>query len=983
MKIVRHSSRDRIVSLVLAVLLLMGTGLTGLGNALRVYAEGEGGSPSVIDDFEELTLLSASSVRANSVKLELASRPESIYYGYHAARLDYDFTGQAGTSAAYLNFKDPDGQAGRSVPGSPVKLGLWVYGDGNNHWLRAQLQDSAGIKSTVDITSASGLNWKGWRFVTIPVPSSAIPPLKINQIYVAETKDTNKNSGSLYFDRLSAFYTNSEIYGLDLAGLTPLQVGESAPIHLYATYANAGQPERVAEGVAFVSSDETVATVSGTTYGTVTALAPGIVTITATYRDAPAARSTLIVTETPPVLQKLELSGPQRLESGMTGELKAFAVYEGISGPIPLVEGVTFASDRPEIAEADASGRITAKSKGTAAITVTYKGVSAVHQVTVSDPVPVLQSIELRGVTSMYEGDSAETAVYGTYTWLNEPVKLTEGVVYTSSNPETAAVDASGKITGIRVGAARITATYAGKSSSIYLTVNRRTAIPKAEMRAAWIATVDNVDWPAKGTTGAEEQKKQFVELLDQLEAAGMNAVIVQVKPTADAFYPSEYGPWSEWLTGVQGQDPGYDPLAFMLEEAHRRNMEFHAWFNPYRISLQDDIAKLVENHPARQHPDWVVSYGGKLYFDPGNPEAKRFIIDSVMEVVKKYDIDAVHFDDYFYPYPVAGVDFPDDASFAKYHGNFTNKADWRRDNVNRFVQEVGEAIKREKSYVKFGISPFGIWKNKSADPLGSDTNGLSSYEAIYADSKTWVENEWIDYIAPQIYWYMGYSPAAYDKLIEWWSGVVRGKNVQLYSGQAVYRIGTGDGWLNAEEMPNQLLYNRNFDDVSGSMFFSAKWFAANPLGFTDRLRSDFYLYPALVPSMPWLDAEAPEAPSGLSADSSKDGVVELKWHSKGDESYYVVYRFDGRNAGSIEDPSAIVGKLRKGPGGKQTFVDEHVQKGQSYTYIVTAVDRLHNESGASRSLTVTVKDKPDKPGKPDKPDKPGKPGKPRNAEGR
>lgn len=950
------------MSLTVALILLLGTGLSGVGSASPlVHAEESGGaSPIVLEEFENLENLQASQVRANSAELSLVSRPETIYYGHHAVKLSYDFIGQPETSAAYVNFYNPNGTKGRVIPGKPQKLGVWVYGDKNNNWLRAAVAGGSDkALPALDFTTSSGFNWQGWKYVTADVPQNIQWPLKLNQIYMAATRAENKNSGAIYFDRLSVIYSSSPIHQLDIAGLPPqMQAESSQAVQVVETRGGSTAPQRIESGVTLTSSDESVATVTRATYDSITAVGVGTAIITAEYGDAPPVRVMLNVTEDAPKLERIEVSGPQKMVRTSTGALKAYAVYAGSVAPVEMVGGASFASSRPEVVSVDDNGGLEARSTGAAAITVTsvtYRNISAVHEIEVTEPIPELESIQLRGLSAVTIGGSFETAVYGTYSWVEEPVKITEGVKYTSSNPEIASVDENGKVIGIKVGGSRIMATYEGKTSSVYVVVNKPAAVPKAEMRAAWIATVENIDWPEKGTTGAEEQKQQYRKLLDELQAAGMNAVIMQIKPTADAFYPSEYGPWSEWLTGVQGKDPGYDPLAFMLEEVHKRNMEFHAWFNPYRVSMKGDIDRLVENHPARQHRDWVLAFGGKLYFDPGIPEARQFITDSVMEVVKKYDIDAVHFDDYFYPYPIEGTDFPDNASYAKYGTGFTDRAEWRRDNVNQFIRNVSEAIKREKSHVKFGISPFGIWKNKSKDPEGSDTNGLSSYEALNADSKKWVEEEWIDYVTPQLYWYMGYSPAAYDTLIAWWSGVTAGKNVHLYSGQAIYRIGQGDGWMDPEEMPNQVNFNRNFEEVSGSMYFSAQWFAANPLGFTDRLRSDLYRYPALVPAMPWLDAQAPAAPYGLSARNASGGV-ELKWKAASDETYYAVYRFEGKTAGSIADPSHLRGTMRKQSGqAMQAYVDGTAVKGKQYTYVVTAVDRLHNESGASEPVTLTA----------------------------
>lgn len=966
-----------ILSMTLALAVMFSSAVSAWGYSVDEYAStGEPGA-IVMEEFESITNLSASSARGKA-QLDVVGRPEPIYYGHHAAALTYDFVGsESGTSAAYLNFKDPDGTTGRSVPGSPTALGLWVYGDGGNHWLRAQLQDSSGGKHAVDLTSTSGFSWKGWKYVKFNVPSTIKAPLKVNQIYITELKDTNKNKGTVYFDRLSAFYTGSQVYGLDIGGLTPMGVGETVKPQVYATYEGHTEPALLPTGVKLTSSDDNIATVTGATYDTIEALAPGTVTITAEYGDAPKSQYELHITQEVPAPEKLLLSGPLHMETSLTGKMRTsvvYSVYGNQTDPVWLTEGISYASDQPGVVSVDQAGQLTAVSAGTADITASYRGITAQHAITVTDPVPVLQSIELQGLTAVTVGESFETAVSATYSWMEQPVIITEGVTFTSSHPDVAAVDDKGVVSGLKIGSARVTATFQGKTSSLYITVNKASEHPKAEMRAAWIATVDNIDWPAKGVTDPDQQKQQFISLLDQLEDAGMNAVIMQIKPTADAFYPSNYGPWSEWLTGVQGKDPGYDPLAFLLEEVHKRNMEFHAWFNPYRISLQGDVNKLVADHPARQHPEWVEAYGGKLYFNPGIPEAQQFIIDGIMEVVRNYDIDAVHFDDYFYPYPVTGVDFPDTDTFNQYKGSFTNKGDWRRNNVNQFIQNVNEAIKAEKSYVKFGISPFGIWKNKSSDPTGSETNGLESYNAIYADSKKWVEEEWIDYITPQIYWNIGYSAAAYDKLINWWSGIVSGKNVHLYSGQAVYKIGSNADWSNPEEMPNQIHYNRNFEEVRGSMYFSSKWFKDNALGFTDRLKNDLYRYPALIPAMPWIDSETPTAPKKPKADHEQDGV-KLNWRSTDDETYYAVYRFDGRGAGSVQDPSHLLGTLRKTAGKTQFFVDHTAAEGQTYTYVVTAVDRLHNESAASKPVTVKVKHR-GKPGKPPV-NPPGKPNKP------
>lgn len=371
------------------------------------------------------------------------------------------------------------------------------------------------------------------------------------------------------------------------------------------------------------------------------------------------------------------------------------------------------------------------------------------------------------------------------------------------------------------------------------------------EFRAAWVSTVYNLDWPSKKGLSQAKQKQEFIFLLDELKKAGLNAVIVQIKPSADSFYPSEYAPWSEYLTGVQGQNPGYNPLSFMIEEAHKRDMEFHAWFNPYRVSVKGDIEELSKDHPARKNPDWVVSYGGKLYYNPGIPEVRQFVIDSILEVVRDYNIDGVHLDDYFYPYPEKGVDFPDDELYkANKRFDKETKDQWRRNNINDFIENLYQSIKREKTNVKFGVSPFGIWRNKVDDPKGSDTRGgITSYDSLYADTKYWVENGWLDYIAPQIYWHFGYDRADYSKVADWWVNTTKGYKVNLYIGHAAYKIEAGDTpWGNPLEIINQIQYNRKIPQIKGSIFFRAKSIIDNPLGLMDKLKNDIYKEEAKTP---------------------------------------------------------------------------------------------------------------------------------------
>ena len=328
-----------------------------------------------------------------------------------------------------------------------------------------------------------------------------------------------------------------------------------------------------------------------------------------------------------------------------------------------------------------------------------------------------------------------------------------------------------------------------------------------SEFRGAWISTVFSADFPSV-QNDIEGQKKEFTEKLDKLKALGMNAVIVQVRPKGDAFYKSELNPWSGVLTGEQGKDPGYDPMAFMIEEAHKRGMEFHAWLNPYRITTSGtDLTKLSEDNMARKNPDWVLSYNNALYYNPEMEEVKQYVVDTVSEIVKNYDVEGIHFDDYFYPsnYPLeVGTDREGE------------EANERRNHVNEMVEQVSNAIESINPKVQFGISPMGIWKNDTSDPLGSDTNGSEGYYTVFADAKTWIEEGLIDYIVPQIYWEIGNAYADYETVLSWWSELVEGSEVDLYIGQGIYKDAV------AGEITKQLDINKKYN-TQGSIFFSAR----------------------------------------------------------------------------------------------------------------------------------------------------------------
>ena len=452
----------------------------------------------------------------------------------------------------------------------------------------------------------------------------------------------------------------------------------------------------------------------------------------------------------------------------------------------------------------------------------------------------------------------------------------------------------------------------------------------KRETRAVWISTVWNMDWPSK-KGDIEAQKEEFIKILDNVSNLGFNTIVVQVRPKADALYKSSINPWSDVLTGIQGKDPGYDPLKFMINEAHKKNLDIHAWFNPYRVTASaSESENLSLNHPAKLNPDWVVNYQGKLYYNPGLPEVRQHIVNTVAEVVRNYDIDGIHFDDYFYP----GKDFNDRDVYNKY-GNGKSIDEFRRYSVNQMIEAVHSTIKNIKSYVKFGISPRGIWRNKSTDSTGSDTNGSESYDDIYADTRTWIRNEWIDYVVPQIYWEIGYPLASYNKLVPWWSDEVKNRNINLYIGQGIYKDSV------AKEIDKEIDLNRSYDDVKGSMYFTYSDIKNNRQGIKDKLKVK-YKNPTLPETMPWVDSTPPNAPSIKINKTPNSNEVVI--NNIQDARYYIIYRFKYEESVNINDSSKIIAKVRNNGQGTSNYIDTNTG-GLNYNYIVTSVDRLHNES--------------------------------------
>jgi uncharacterized lipoprotein YddW (UPF0748 family) len=379
---------------------------------------------------------------------------------------------------------------------------------------------------------------------------------------------------------------------------------------------------------------------------------------------------------------------------------------------------------------------------------------------------------------------------------------------------------------------------------------NSNAQSPKEELRAVWVATVSNIDYPSKPTLSADVQRAEFIAMANMHQRNGMNALIVQIRPATDAFYPSPLEPWSQWLTGKQGQPPVpyYDPLQFMIEETHKRGMEFHAWMNPYRAVFNTSGSSISPSHITRLHPEWFLTYGDKKYFDPGNKDVQAHVTAVVTDVVSRYKVDAIHFDDYFYPYRIVGKEFPDEASYRKY-GNNMPKDDWRRSNTDSIIVKLSRTIKKENPTCQFGISPFGVWRNASQHPMGSNTKaGQTNYDDLYADILLWLKNGWIDYVTPQLYWEIGHQLADYETLIKWWSQHTYGK--LCYIGIGIYRAGSNDAWKDKTQLPRQINMLRNTPNMHGMMFFSSKTFERNPNGWNDSLRLNYFKEPALPPKM-------------------------------------------------------------------------------------------------------------------------------------
>ncbi len=470
---------------------------------------------------------------------------------------------------------------------------------------------------------------------------------------------------------------------------------------------------------------------------------------------------------------------------------------------------------------------------------------------------------------------------------------------------------------------------------------------PKREMRAVWIASVANIDWPSRAGLAVDMQQEEMIELLDLAKAYHMNTVVFQIRPATDAMYWSRLEPWSQWLNGEQGKapDPFYDPLQFTIDECRKRGLDIHVWMNPYRAVFDTARSSVSDDHPIKNHPEWFVKYGKTAYFNPGLPETRAHVSSIVADVIRRYDVDAVHFDDYFYPYRIAGKEFPDQDAFELYPRSYQakEKEDWRRDNVDLIIKQLHDTIKSIAPHVEFGISPFGVWRNASKDPRGSATKaGQTNYDDLYADVLMWQEKGWVDYVCPQIYWHIGKEVADYKIIAQWWNA--NAFDCPLYIGHAFYRLKADSNykeWQSAKEIEKQIKLNRKLESVGGSMFFSAKFMRTNPLGLKEQIQKKQYRYLALPPTnkrIAQLDAQKPVNTSL----SLLNDQIKLEWEADETSKAFVIYKLKKGKALKLNDVRKIIAVT----GEKELLLDISKETDPSkHTYVISSLSITNQES--------------------------------------
>lgn len=482
---------------------------------------------------------------------------------------------------------------------------------------------------------------------------------------------------------------------------------------------------------------------------------------------------------------------------------------------------------------------------------------------------------------------------------------------------------------------------------SIFLSLPLYAANPKREFRGAWLHIIGQTQYQDIQQKGTAQLKEYIANQIDRLHLAGCNAVIFQVRPTADAAYISDIEPWSSWITGKRGKAPAplWDPLEFAIEEAHKRGMELHAWLNPYRVtSSPKDV--LPADHISKKHPERFFKYDGKIFFDPAYQENRDYICEVVKDITKRYDIDAIHIDDYFYPYPVAGVKIPDDASYGKF-GEGMKREDWRRHNVDLLIEQMNSTIKETKPWVRFGVSPFGIWRNKKTDPRGSDSNGLQNYDGLYADVLLWAKNGWVDYLAPQLYWTLDFKAAPSRHLAHWWNENANG--VDIFIGQDVQRtMNNADPQAgDSNELATKVRLSRDLPNVKGNVWWHGYWVTGNMKGVADSLAYVHQNTVAIPPAYGDLSVR-PDAVSSLRK-TIREGNTYIEWDSDkimnkaSDQIRFVVYSFLEDEEADLDNVEAMMILTPR----KEYLVseDDDLEALKGMRFAVTALDRMNRES--------------------------------------
>ena len=463
---------------------------------------------------------------------------------------------------------------------------------------------------------------------------------------------------------------------------------------------------------------------------------------------------------------------------------------------------------------------------------------------------------------------------------------------------------------------------------------------PKREMRAAWISTVDNIDWPSKPGLSDKQMKSEMIAILDNLRSNNLNTVIFQIRPTADAYYKSTKEPASHWITGTQGVAPGFDPLQMMIDEAGKRGMNVHVWLNPYRVQKDTTKEVLAKTHLYFKKPELFLTYGKSRYFNPGYKETRDFVASVVGEIVRKYDIQAVHMDDYFYPYKIAGQEFPDEKAFAKEPRQFKDKDDWRRDNVDLIIKQIRDTIIANKPEVEFGISPFGVWRNIAKDSEGSNTvAGATNYDDLYANILKWQKENWIDYVTPQLYWHIGFDRANFEVLAKWWAAHKYGANV--YVGHGDYKISNTakePEWRSPDQIVKQIKMIRTMPQIDGSMHFTASTFLKKGDTLRNPLIEKQYKYIALTPEANRIIRIKPLPPTNAVL-AKKGNNASLTWKAAISDKKYVIYKFPKGKLTDFSNPVHIYYVTTETKLEVQNADLEH------YIYAVSALSQTQTES--------------------------------------